>query len=70
MPYYYFNNTIDTNGNHEVHDEECSYLPGITNRTYISYESDCASAIATARILHSSKSFDGCYYCSRNCHTG
>lgn len=44
MKHYYFNNGTDIHGNHEVHTEDCTFLPSVSNRTYIGYYSDCSSA--------------------------
>lgn len=68
--HYYFHNTVDTHGNHEVHTKECSYFPNIENATYIGYEKSCSDAIDRAKQEHPFKSFDGCYFCCRPCHTG
>lgn len=70
MTFYYFYNAIDDKGKHEVHTNECSYLPSILNRTYIGYFSDCKEAIKEAKSKYPSKDFDGCFWCSRDCHTG
>lgn len=35
MKHYYFNKNTDDKGRHEVHTEDCSYLPYPSNRTYI-----------------------------------
>lgn len=68
--FYYFHNTVDDKGNHEVHAESCSYLPNAYNRTMIGYERSCSDAIDRAKQEHPFKSFDGCYFCCRPCHTG
>lgn len=68
--YYYFNDNTDKNGNHEVHSEGCSFLPSVSNRTYIGYYSSCSDAIAAAKAKYPYKSFDGCYYCCNPCHKG
>ncbi|MBN9647713.1 hypothetical protein J0L31_12005 [Terrisporobacter glycolicus] len=70
MKHYYFNGTVDKNGRHEVHAEDCSYLPSPTNRIYIGYFSNCDEAIQRAQITYPLNSFDGCYWCSRPCHRG
>lgn len=70
MKHYYFYNYTDKNGNHEVHAGDCSKLPNQENRTYIDYCSNCTEAIAKARKQFPFKSFDGCYFCSKECHTG
>ena len=70
MKHYYFNDNVDDKGNHEVHTEDCSFLPAAKNRTYIGYFADCSSAIAAAKASHPYDSFDGCYFCCNPCHTG
>lgn len=70
MDWYYFNDNTDEHGNHEVHKDTCSYLPSSLNRTLIGYYSDCASAINAAKMKYPYKSFDGCYFCCRECHKG
>ncbi|WP_062320880.1 hypothetical protein [Halolactibacillus sp. JCM 19043] len=68
--YYYFNINVDRNGKHEVHSENCSYLPNTANRKYIGLVSDCKQAMIKAKADNPSKEFDGCYYCCNACHTG
>lgn len=68
--FYYYNKNTDSRGNHEVHREDCSYLPSSQNRVYISYEKDCHSAIQRAKNATGKTNFDGCFFCSRACHTG
>lgn len=68
--FYYFNENTDKNGNHEVHKESCSYLPDVANRKLIGLADDCKEAIKKAKQEHPLKSFDGCYYCSYQCHKG
>lgn len=70
MKFYYFNNSADVHGRHEVHTEDCSYIPSSENRTMIGYMSNCSDAIDRAKREHPSKSFDGCYWCSRECNKG
>ncbi len=70
MKFYYFNNTVDVNGRHEIHTADCSYLPSPSNRTYLGYFSNCNEARQKAKALYPLKSFDGCYWCCRNCHKG
>lgn len=70
MTYYYYNNNTDNKGNHEVHKDNCSYLPAANNRTLIGYETNCQSAIDSAKRKTGKTNFDGCYYCCRPCHTG
>ena len=67
---YYFNNAVDEHGRHEVHTAECAYLPKPVNRTYIGFCSSCSEALTRARITYPYKQFDGCFWCSRECHRG
>lgn len=68
--HYYYYKHLDKKGNHEVHDEHCSYLPDVLNREYIGYVSDCESAIKRAKRDTGKNNFDGCFWCCRECHTG
>lgn len=70
MKSYYFHNTVDVNNRHEIHAEDCSYLPSPSNRTYLGNFYNCYEAILTARLRYPFKSFDGCYWCCRDCHNG
>lgn len=70
MKHYYFNNNVDKNGFHEVHTKDCSYLNITKDRTYIGYCSDCKEAIIKAKSSYPYKSFDGCFWCCRDCHKG
>lgn len=65
--HYYFNNNIDKNGNHEVHERDCGQGADRDNRTYIGFKNDCHEAIRSAKRDHPLKPFDGCRYCSPNC---
>lgn len=67
---YYFNDTVDDKGRHEVHERTCTYIPAVVNRTEIGIHPSCHDAIAAANALYPSKSFDGCYWCCRECHKG
>lgn len=70
MNHYYFNDNTDSNGYHEVHTETCSFCPSVPNRTYIGYFSDCSEAIQSATAKYPHMSFDGCFFCCRECHKG
>ena len=63
---YYVNTQPQANGDHEVHNETCIYLPGIANRKYLGEFYSCEPAVAEAKKNYSKS--DGCYYCSRECH--
>ena len=67
MASYYVNKNAQANGDHEVHKSGCSYLPKIENRIYLGQFSNCKDSVKEAK-KHYSKS-NGCYFCSRDCHT-
>lgn len=68
--HYYFNNTTDEHGYHEVHTESCSFLPSVSNRTYIGYCANCSEAINSAKDKYPYYVFDGCFFCCNSCHKG
>lgn len=68
MPFYYFNNKVDNHYRHEIHIEDCPYIPELLDRTFIGLESNCKAAISRAKREHPTKDFDGCYYCCIECH--
>jgi hypothetical protein len=65
---YYVNKNAQSNGDHEVHTATCSWLPDEDNRVYLGDHSSCGPAVREAK-KHYSQS-NGCFYCSRACHTG
>ena len=67
--HYYVNDSEDRRGLHEVHNENCSWLPQIVSKTYLGHFSNCANAVREAKRNHYPKS-DGCAHCSPECHTG
>lgn len=68
--HYYYNKSVDSNYRHEVHTKDCSYIEPLNNRVYIGYYSNCTDAIREAKNKSGKYNFDGCYWCSRNCHIG
>ena len=67
MARYYVNKNAQNNGDHEVHKADCSFLPGKENRIYLGDFSNCAPAVKKAKEYYSQ--VNGCFYCSKNCHT-
>lgn len=67
MPLYYVNDNAQSNGDHEVHTSECSFLPLPQNRTYLGNFMWCSSAVDAARKIY--VQVNGCYFCSSTCHT-
>jgi hypothetical protein len=68
MAAYYVNKNAQANGDHEVHQQGCSYMPDPANRLYLGAFSHCREAVREAK-KHYPQS-NGCYYCSPECHTG
>lgn len=65
---YYVNRNAQSNGDHEVHTSECSRLPDATNRLFLGTFSSCGPAVTEAKKTYPKS--NGCYYCSKACHTG
>jgi len=63
---YYVNKNAQSNGDHEVHKENCDKLPELQNRIYLGDFSNCLSALKKAQEHY--EQVDGCYYCSQECH--
>lgn len=59
------NNAQPVSNNHEVHRAGCTFWP--SNRTELGEHEMCQTAVAAARCIHSD--VNGCYICSRECHT-
>ena len=68
MAKYYVNKKAQSNGDHEVHKQSCSYLQMAENRIYLGNFQSCNAAVNEARKYY--YQVNGCYYCSRECHTG
>ena len=68
MAYYYVNKNKQANGDNEVHVHGCSFLPSVQNREYLGNYDNCRPAVAKANRL--GYNANGCYFCSRPCHTG
>ena len=64
---YYVNKNAQDNGDHEVHEEGCKWMPEKENRLYLGDFSNCHDAVKEAK-KHYPQS-NGCYYCSEPCHT-
>lgn len=69
MEFYYLNKKAQLTGEHEVHKDGCQFLPSPLNRDFLGLFSNCVDAVAKAKEQYTSKKIDGCYHCSRACHT-
>lgn len=68
MPRYYVNKNAQNNGDHEVHTTGCDFMPAAENRNYLGEFTTCHGAVREAKKYYAQS--NGCYYCSRPCHTG
>lgn len=69
MPQYYINKNEQANGDHEVHQDPCNFMPDWANRVNLGYHLNCHSAVAQARNTWPNARINGCYYCCNPCHT-
>ncbi|WP_066434084.1 hypothetical protein [Chryseobacterium sp. CCH4-E10] len=67
MKKYYVNKKAQSNGDHEVHHEDCILLPSLENRKYLGLFSSCDDAVKEAKKDYSKA--NGCLRCSTSCHT-
>lgn len=67
MAIYYLNKNTQPTGEHEVHTSTCPYLPDPNNRIYLGSFSNCKDALTEAKKYYSN--VDGCFYCSKECHS-
>ena len=67
MAFYYVNKNAQSNGDHEVHTTGCKWLPIVENRIYLGDFATCYSAVTKARKHYTQ--VNGCYFCSKDCHT-
>ncbi|NGP87553.1 hypothetical protein [Fodinibius halophilus] len=68
MDHYYVHIYTDDDGDHEIHTDECDFLPKPTHRDYLGYYNNCENAVEEAGNNGYSP-VNGCYFCSRDCHT-
>lgn len=69
MKHYYINNSTSTNpnGNNEVHTEDCSKLPSVSNSSYLGYFNNGIEAVSAAKSKGYIKA-DGCILCCPEAH--
>ena len=66
MKNYYVNNTAQSNGDHEVHTDDCPYFKSIISKKYLGLFSNCKSAVDESKKTYPKS--DGCAYCCPDCH--
>ncbi len=64
---YYVNKNAQSNGDHEVHTQNCSYLPIMENRIYLGEFTNCKDAVKEAKKYYTQT--NGCFFCCKDCHT-
>lgn len=64
---YYVNRRAQDDGDHEVHREDCRWLPQPQNRIPLGAFADCHGALRAAREHYASA--DGCRHCATACDT-
>lgn len=64
---YYVNTKTDDQGDHEVHNSTCKKLPLSSNRIDLGDHSSCRPAVIAAKRHYDTA--NGCFWCSRPCHT-
>ena len=67
MDSYYVNDNAQSNGDHEVHKDDCYWLSLVTSKTYLGLFASCFGAVLKAK--ESYPTADGCKHCSLACHT-
>ncbi len=64
---YYVNKIAQSTGEHEVHAENCIYLPQYPNRLYLGTFTSPREAVEEAKKYYAE--VDGCYFCCYPAHT-
>ena len=64
---YYVNKVAQTTGEHEVHAENCKYLPSAQNRIYLGLFDSPRKAVEEAKKYY--LDVDGCFFCCYPAHT-
>lgn len=67
MKIYYVNKKAQENGDHEVHESGCEFLPSPENKEILGIFENCTQAVKKAKEKYSTA--NGCYFCSYPCHT-
>lgn len=67
MHHYYVNKNAPGTGEHEVHRNDCKFLPDTSDREYLGLFSDCREAINKAYEKY--EDVNGCISCISGCHS-
>ncbi len=66
MPIYFVNDNPQSDGFHEVHESDCSWLALAKSKTRLGYFSNCYKAVSEAKEIYTQS--DGCKHCCPDCH--
>lgn len=66
LVFYYVNTNAQADGTHEVHRQDCLWLPDAENRLYLGSFDNGKEAVKAAKKYYSD--VDGCFYCCREAH--
>ena len=70
MTRYYVNkNAQPISKDHEVHRPGCTRFPSQVNAEFLGDFLSCHGAVQEAKRKHPGWRVNGCFYCSRDCHT-
>jgi len=70
MSKYIINKNAQSDGFHEVHNENtCNHLPDLPNRVVIGEYNNCYDAVSATKQTNPQHDIDGCYFCCNACHT-
>lgn len=67
MKKYYVNKNKQSNGDHEVHEEGCVWMPSSDNKKELGQFSSCKGAVQEAKKTYPQS--NGCKTCCNDCHT-
>ena len=67
MTKYYVNKNAQKNRDYEVHKTGCEWFPNRENIEYLGDYKSCESAVFEAKRRRYKA--NGCFYCSKDCHT-
>lgn len=68
MERYVLNLNVQSNGDYEVHKENCRFFPS-QNYVELGRHISCITAVNAAKRMHPFKKINGCIHCSDYCHT-
>lgn len=66
MSIFYVNKNTDEHNNHEVHRDDCVFLPEPQNKEYLGYFNSSFDAVTAAQRKYAR--VDGCWFCCPESH--